>query len=249
MTDPMRRLLLVLLAFAVVAALAPATGSAAVRPLGDTSPLGDERLSDEFKITRWAHVYRRARIRTWPSGEARTITRLRFRTEDGPPEVYLVLSSRRIDGVTWLRIRIPGRPNGGKGWVPRGALGPLRVSRTKLLVDRRKLKATLFRDGRAVWSSRVGIGARSTPTPRGRYWIRTRLRNLGGSGVYGPWAFGTAAYSVLSEWPGGGVIGVHGTNEPQRIPGRPSHGCIRMPNHKIRQLVRRMKIGTPLEIR
>jgi lipoprotein-anchoring transpeptidase ErfK/SrfK len=39
------------------------------------------------------------------------------------------------------------------------------------------------------------------------------------------------------------------TNEPQRIPGRPSHGCIRMPNRKIRQLVRRMKIGTPLEIR
>jgi hypothetical protein len=60
-----------------------------VRPLGDKSPLGDERLSDEFKITRWAHVYRRARIRTAPSGEARTITRLRFRTEDGPPEVYL----------------------------------------------------------------------------------------------------------------------------------------------------------------
>jgi hypothetical protein len=245
----MRRLLLLLTIVLAAALLAPATGTAAVRPLGDASPLGDEQLSDELKITRWAHVYRRARIRARPSGSARTVARLRFRTEDGPPEVYLVLRSRRIEGMTWLKIRIPGRPNGRKGWVPRSALGPLRVSRTKLLVDRRELKATLFRDGKAVWSSRVGIGARSTPTPRGRYWIRTRLRNLGGGGVYGPWAFGTAAYSVLSEWPGGGVIGVHGTNQPGLIPGRPSHGCIRLPNRKIRQLVRRMKIGTPLEIR
>jgi hypothetical protein len=246
----MRRLVLAVLAAALLVALAvPAPGSAAVRPLGADGPLGDEKLSDEQTVTRWAHVYRRARIRVRPSGSARTITRLRYRTEDGPPEVYLVLRSRRLEGLTWLKVRIPGRPNGRKGWVPRDALGPLRVVRTKLLVDRRKLKATLFRDGKAVWSSRVGIGARSTPTPRGKYWIRTRLRNLGGGGVYGPWAFGTAAYSVLSEWPGGGVIGVHGTNQPGLIPGRPSHGCIRLPNRKIRQLVKRMQIGTPLEIR
>lgn len=101
---------------------------------------------------------------------------------------------------------------------------------------------------RKVWQSRIGVGAPSTPTPRGRFWIRTRLRNLGGSAIYGPWAFGTGAYSVLSEWPGGGVIGIHGTNQPELIPGRPSHGCIRVTNRDIRRLVRLMPIGTPVRI-
>ncbi|MEA2125974.1 MAG: hypothetical protein QOI80_2756, partial [Solirubrobacteraceae bacterium] len=60
--------------------------------------------------------------------------------------------------------------------------------------------------------------------------------------------FGTSAYSSLSEWPGGGVIGIHGTNEPGLIPGRPSHGCIRVPNGAITRLVRLMRVGTPVRI-
>lgn len=252
----MRRLV-TSLALAAVLVLAPpavaatpgeAAASAQVRPLGDAGPLGDELLSDESTITRWAHVYRRARIRTTPSGRGRTITRLRYQTEDGPPEVYLVLRSRIIDGMTWVEVRIPMRPNGRRGWVPRSALGPLRVVRTKLTINRRTLRATLTKDGRTIWRSRVGIGKRATPTPAGRFWIRTRLRNLRGGGVYGPWAFGTAAYSVLSDWPGGGVVGVHGTNQPGLIPGRPSHGCVRVPNHKVRKLARLMPIGTPVHI-
>ena len=67
-------------------------------------------------------------------------------------------------------------------------------------------------------------------------------------GVYGLWAFGTSAYSVLSDWPGGGVVGIHGTNEPQRIPGRPSHGCVRVPNRAISRLARIMPVGTPVRI-
>lgn len=106
----------------------------------------------------------------------------------------------------------------------------------------------MFRSGERIWSSRIGIGAPSTPTPAGRFWIRSRLRNLSGGTVYGPWAFGTAAYSVLSDWPGGGVIGIHGTDQPWLIPGRPSHGCIRLPNAKVRRLARLMPIGTPVHI-
>jgi lipoprotein-anchoring transpeptidase ErfK/SrfK len=64
-----------------------------------------------------------------------------------------------------------------------------------------------------------------------------------------PWAFGTSAYSSLSDWPGGGVIGIHGTDQPELIPGRPSHGCIRIRNPAIVRLARRMPIGTPVRIR
>jgi lipoprotein-anchoring transpeptidase ErfK/SrfK len=93
------------------------------------------------------------------------------------------------------------------------------------------------------------VGKPSTPTPGGHFYIRERIRALGGGDpLYGPYAFGTSDYSTLSEWPGGGVVGIHGTNQPQLIPGRPSHGCIRLPNGKVTQLWRLMPLGTPVRI-
>ena len=121
-------------------------------------------------------------------------------------------------------------------------------SRPSFEIDKRALKARLFKDGREIWTSSVGIGAPSTPTPSGRYWVRERLSNLNGNPAYGPFAFGTAAYSRLSDWPGGGVVGIHGTNAPGLIPGRPSHGCVRVPNAKILQLKQLMPVGTPIWI-
>ena len=242
-----------------ICALALAGGGAAgaaaavdkrpVRPVTALHDLGTERLSDEARITRVAHAYRTAAVHREPSAASRRVGRLRLQTEDGPLEVYLVLESRRDRlGRVWLRVRLPMRPNGRTGWVQRSSLGEMTVVRTHLRVNRRTLRATLLRDGRKIWSSPVGIGAPGTPTPAGRFWIRERLVNFGGGGIYGPLAFGTAAYSVLSDWPGGGVIGIHGTNQPGLIPGRPSHGCIRVPNDKIKRLGRLMPVGTPVHI-
>jgi hypothetical protein len=228
--------------------LAAPAGAETVRSPGAKGPLGDELLSNERTVTRVGYVNATSRIRSEPRSGARTVGRLRFRTEDGPPEVYLVLRSQRRHGHVWLQVRIPKRPNGRRGWVPEESLSELRVVRTSLRINRTTLRATLYRAGRRVWSSRVGVGKASTPTPSGHFYIRERLRNLGGDGVYGPWAFGTSAYSRLSDWPGGGVVGIHGTNQPGLIPGRPSHGCIRMPNDRIRRLAKLMPVGTPVRI-
>jgi L,D-transpeptidase catalytic domain len=209
---------------------------------------GSERLSNERTLTRWAHTNLIGPIKRKPAHESRTIGELRWNTEDGLPEVYLVLR-RQVDKLerVWLQIRVPGRPNGRTGWVREENLSNLKTVRTHLTVDRTKLKATLRKKGKVIWSSPIGVGAPGTPTPGGKFWIRERLR--GDGAIYGPWAFGTAAYSGLSEWPGGGVIGIHGTNAPSLIPGRPSHGCIRVPNWNIVKLVRKMPIGTPLLIK
>jgi hypothetical protein len=227
----------------------PALALAAAFAAAPAAAGADVRLSNERTITRWGHANLLAKVRTRPSRAARTIAHLRWSTEDGPAEVYVVLGSRSVRGRTWVQVRIPGRPNGRRGWVPREALGGLHKVHTALIIDRRTLRATLRRNGRRVWSSRVGVGAPGTSTPAGRFWIRERLSNLRGDPLYGPWAFGTAAYSRLSEWPGGGVVGIHGTNQPWLIPGRPSHGCIRLPNRKITQLRRLLPIGTPLRIK
>jgi hypothetical protein len=175
------------------------------------------------------------------------VARLRWYTEDGYPEIYPALRrGRDAWGRPWLLVRVPMRPNGRTGWVLERSLAPLRLVRTRLVIDRRRLRATLTLGGRRVWSSPVGVGAPGTPTPAGRFWIRERLRGLGG--IYGPWAFGTGAYSSLSDWPGGGVVGIHGTNQPWLIPGRPSHGCVRVPNPAVRRLARLMPVGTPVLI-
>lgn len=235
------------------AASAPAATTDAdgrpVRPSGARGPLGVARLSDEQRVTRFAGAVTRAPVRLAPSTASRRVGRLRYTTEDGPLEVYLVLESD-VDrqGRTWLRVRLPVRPNGRTGWVRRDDLGPLRLVRTALRVDRTTLRATLLRDGRPVWTSPIGVGAAATPTPAGRFWIRHRLRGLRGDPSYGPYAFGTSAYSSLSDWPGGGVIGIHGTDRPRLIPGRPSHGCVRLPNAAVARLWRLMPIGTPVTI-
>jgi L,D-transpeptidase-like protein len=225
-------------------------GAHGVRPLGASGPLASERLSNERTVTRWANPVRDAPIRAHPSRRARRVARLRALTEDGVAEVYLALRSHRSrDRRVWIRVRIPGRPNGRTGWVPRAALGHLHAVTTVLRIDKGRSRATLRRKGQLVWRSPIGHGAPGTATPSGRFYIRERLDNRGGDPVYGPLAFGTSAYSALSDWPGGGVIGIHGTNQPWLIPGRPSHGCIRIPNPAIRRLARLMPIGTPVRIR
>lgn len=252
MSRPLRRA--VALGACAAWALGPAARPAVadgrpVRPIDSVAPLRTERLSDERRITRHANAVARAAVRRRPTVRSKRIARLRYRTEDGPLESYLALQSRiGSDRRAWIRIRLPGRPNGRTGWVERTDLGPLVAVTTMLRIDRRALRATLYRQGRRIWFSRIAIGTRRAPTPAGRFWIRSRLRGLGDRTTYGPWAFGTAAYSKLSDWPRGGVVGIHGTNRPELIPGRVSHGCIRVPNARVRRLARLMPIGTPVRI-
>lgn len=226
-------------------------GLAIGRPLAAFAAAPGEAtpLSNEETLTYWAHAARAVPVRTQPADKSAEIARLRFDTEDGLPEVYLLLRQQVApDGRTWVEVRVPMRPNGRTGWVPREALDRFRPVTTQLRIDRGRLRATLYRGGKPIWTARVGVGARGSPTPAGRFYVRERIRSLRGGTTYGPLAFGTSAYSRLSDWPGGGVVGIHGTNRPGLIPGRPSHGCVRLRNGAIRQLGRLMPIGTPVLI-
>ena len=237
-------LVLSTLVVAVLAGVVAAPAQADLR-----HPAVPGKLSDERTITRWTTAFAAERVRVRPTRAARTITRLRFATENRLPEVYVGLEQALgADGRTWVRVRLPTRGRRKTGWVPRAALGPWHRRSGHLTVSRRTRTATLHRGGRVVWRSRVGIGKPGTPTPAGRFYVRERLRNLRGLAIYGPIAFGTSAYSRLSDWPAGGVIGIHGTDRPSLIPGRVSHGCVRVPNAAIRRLARLLRVGTPVHI-
>jgi hypothetical protein len=197
----------------------------------------------------WAPVRLAVFARTRPSTNADVVVWLDTRTPEDTTNIVLVLErARDARGRLWLHVRLPVLPNDRTGWVPRAALGGYSVVRTRLVVDLQRLTATLLRARRAIFQARIGVGKRAWPTPRGQFYIRNRLTSYE-SRFYGPLAFGTSARSpTLTDWPDGGFIGIHGTNQPELLPGRVSHGCIRMRNEDILELGRRMPIGTPVTI-
>ena len=197
----------------------------------------------------WAPVRRAVLARVAPRAGAGVLARLWTRTPEGTAAIVAVLGrARDVGGRVWTRVRLPILGN-RTGWVPRAALGGYGVAHTRLVVDLRTLRATLLRDGRAVFRAPVGVGRARWPTPRGEVFVRNRLTRYR-SPFYGPVAFGTSGRSrVLTDWPSGGFIGIHGTNRPDLIPGRVSHGCIRLRNPDIRRLARLMGPGTPVTIR
>jgi len=141
----------------VLAALIPARAAAAALP--PANPPGIVQLSDERLTTKWAHTADLQPVFSRPSGSARRVGRLRLLTEDRFAEVYLVLSKwTNPTGNTWLKIRVPKRPNGVTGWVRASALGELHTVHTLLRVNRHTLRVTLYDHGRKRFSARIGVG-------------------------------------------------------------------------------------------
>ncbi len=206
------------------------------------------RLSNLTTLSRWAYPETAAAVHSAPASHSSVVGHLRLLTPDGQAQPYLALRSYLVGSSGWVLVPLPGRPNGQEGWVPAKALGELHVIREHLRVNRETLRATLFRGRRRIWSAPVGVGRPSLPTPAGHFYVVEKLVSVGDA-IYGPYALGTSAYApTLSEWPGGGVVGIHGTNEPQLIPGRPSHGCIRIRDTAMARLWQIAQVGTPVEI-
>ena len=84
---------------------------------------------------------------------------------------------------------------------------------------------------------------RATTTSRPR--CARRIPN----GLYGVLAIGISAFSeTLTNWPRQAQVGIHGTNEPEKIGTDVSHGCIRMRNEDILQLTNDVPLGTPVNV-
>ena len=220
-----------------------------VLPEGPAAPHEPFPLGGVNGMSRWAEVYLNVSARARPSARAKPIVRLRQYTPEGTANLVQTLNGQiNANGEYWVRVRLPVLPNGTTGWVPRASLGPYNEIYTHLVIDRKLFTATLYKRGKAVFRTRVGVGKPYWPTPAGEFFVRERITGFSDL-IYGPLAFGTNARSaVLTDWPGGGFIGIHGTNQPEILPGRVSHGCVRMPNSAVLRLSRLMSLGTPVTI-
>jgi len=209
-----------------------------------------ERVSRLGKTSYFAFVERAAPARAAPNASARTVAKLTRKSPERTDDLVLVLDRTTVEGKMWLRVRLPVRPNGTTGWVPRDTLSELQPVGTWLRVSTKTFRATLIKNGKRVFSAPIGVGQPQWPTPKGQFYIRAKLSGYGGAGsFYGPLAFLTSATSpTLTDWPGGGMVGVHGTSLPGLIPGKISHGCVRMKNADILKLARLMPVGTPLTV-
>ena len=178
---------------------------------------------------------------------------IRFETKNvnGVQTVFGVLAAR-VDGScrpTHYKVQLPIRPIGSTGFV-RASDVNLGVVHTRIAIDLSQRRITLFRDGRPVLVTTAVIGAPSTPTPTGSFYVNQRLRTANPFGDYGPGAVGISAFSpVLLNWAQGGPIAIHGTDAPGLIGSAVSHGCLRVRNADAEKLLRLAVEGTPVEIR
>ena len=168
----------------------------------------------------------------------------------GAPTVVPVVRAAAAAGHSWLRVRLPQRPNGATGWI--AADGTLSGETPwAVVVSRARRRAVIYRGGRSVRTFRVVVGKRSTPTPLGRFFVAERVRQPRGAAL-GPWVLATSAYSdVLRQFGGGpGQIGLHGrTGLAGALGSAASHGCVRFSDGAISWLAGRARPGTPITIR
>ena len=169
----------------------------------------------------------------------------------------LVLSAARDrKGGCWLRVRLPSRPNYAAAWIDADRV-VLRPTRWRIVVARRARTISVYRDGERLRRFRTVIGARSTPTPRGLFSIVGVWRG-NSAGFLGSYILPLTAHStVLEEFDGGdGRVGIHGRGGHSLLDplgAARSHGCIRLANHQIRWIVRKVGArrlpGVPVRVR
>jgi lipoprotein-anchoring transpeptidase ErfK/SrfK len=167
----------------------------------------------------------------------------------GPTVLPVTRRATTADGRRWLRVMLPGRPNGRQGWIEQRGTS-LKSTRWHLVVRTGSRQVAAYRDGRLVRSFRAVVGKPSTPTPRGEFFVEESiLMPAGAAGA--PYALATSARSnVLQEFEGGpGQIGIHGVRNLGGTPGTAvSHGCVRLADGPIRWLAARIAPGVPVTI-
>jgi len=189
--------------------------------------------------------------RTSPSMSAhRLVTVVARRPLTGTRTVLPVLGhAKPPHGRNWIDVRLPGRPNSGTGWIRTDGTEPSWTP-WRLSVDLSARVVTVYHRGRVMRRFPVIVGAPSTPTPQGSFFIEEGL-SLSPWAPGAPYALASSARSdVLQEFDGGpGQVALHGMDGlPGALGTASSHGCIRLDTPDITWLVRRIGAGVPLSI-
>jgi lipoprotein-anchoring transpeptidase ErfK/SrfK len=129
----------------------------------------------------------------------------------------------------------------------------VRVARAaeRVVVDLSDRRLVRIRGGDEVTELPVAIGAASTPTPPGRYFVWAKVDTDRPAGPYGSFILGLSGFSEAiepwSEWPGQPRLAIHGTDDRTDAGHAVSKGCVRVLNTLLASL-RDVPMGTPVLI-
>jgi lipoprotein-anchoring transpeptidase ErfK/SrfK len=183
-----------------------------------------------------------------PSSSAPVRARFARTTASGFPSVFLVKGVRVVGGTTWYHVWLPIRPNESRGWVRQGSVA-IHTTTARIVVNLARHRLYVYKRGRLVGKFRVAVGRPGLSTPTGTYYVNQKLRPPAPGGPYGVLALGLSAYQPkLPNWPQGGQVAIHGTNQDYLIGHAVSHGCVRMHNADVLKVSAWVPIGSPVVI-
>jgi lipoprotein-anchoring transpeptidase ErfK/SrfK len=189
------------------------------------------------------HVTRRAQLRRAPGG--RVVATIKTRTEFKSPTILAVTARR----PGWVLVRT-AQAKHHVGWLPASA-GKLFEEPRTIVIDLSRKTLTLFHRGRMTDRYRVAIGTDATPTPTGRFAVTDRLKTSDENGDYGCCILALNGHQtkIAQGWGGGDRIAIHATPHTWTIGKQVSHGCVRATNKALHQLMRKVRLGTPVRIK
>jgi hypothetical protein len=219
----------------------PAVTSTAIPAVRSLPAWRGGRL-DAVAVRPSLRVYRR------PDSRSGVLKWVAARNPWGQAIRFLVVDTTRDGtGAPWLRVLLGVGSNGAVGWVPMKEVR-LRPTHDRIVVSLSARTLWHTRDGHLIQKFRVGVGATGTPTTPGRFFVWAKLP-ADPHGAYGSYVLGLSGFSeVLTSWPGGGRMAIHGTDDPRDRGEWVSHGCVRVYNPQMESL-RDVPMGTPVVIR
>jgi lipoprotein-anchoring transpeptidase ErfK/SrfK len=157
-------------------------------------------------------------------------------------------------GRRWLQVRLPGRVLGAPTPPRTGWISSFKARRSTtawhVVVDLGDRRVRVYKGGRRVHSFAAVVGAPSTPTPTGRFFVEENVVMPAGL-PGGPFALASSARSsVLQEFAGGpGQIALHGMRDVGgELGSAASHGCVRLADEPISWLAARIGPGVPVTV-
>jgi lipoprotein-anchoring transpeptidase ErfK/SrfK len=188
------------------------------------------------------HLRRSAQLRAAPDG--RVVATLHTKNEFKSPRILAVAARK----PGWVLVRTSSKKN-HVGWLPTSA-GKLFSQPRTIVIDLSARRLSLLHRGKVTNRYRVAIGAPGTPTPIGKFAVTDRLTVRPGT-PYGCCILALNGHQpkIAQGWGGGDRIAIHATPDESAIGRAVSHGCVRATNRALRQLMRRVRLGTPVRIK
>lgn len=164
--------------------------------------------------------------------------------------VVLLVEGTEVDGE-WIHVHVPVPPNGTMGYV-RASDVNLRTHDYRITVRLEARRLVLTKAGETLIDVPTGVGRAGRETPPGLYFTTELLQSPDPNGVYGPYAYGISGFQddpeIRDDFGGEAVIGIHGTNEPDKLGTQVSSGCIRVDNETITEMANMLPLGVPVEV-